>query len=252
MLKEAKLGKAARKLLSITRVAFCATSGPLAGPLLPGLTRLGGTPDAPVGFEWPVVSGVALRFVAQLDLAELARLEAPDTQLPTRGLLSFFVCDQLSDEPDAPGYLEVARVFHFDVEPRTLRPLAVPQALVRRADGKEVTGVDALTAPCALTFHLRLQLPPPSHPAVRALGLGEDELQRYRDDVFTMPRPTHQLLGYRTRDTEEQEDSVLLLQLISDDRAQLRWGDLDELTFSLSREALVARDFTAVVPRCGE
>ncbi len=252
MLKEAKLGKAGRKLLSIARVALTATSRRLAGPLAPGLTRLGGAPDAPLDFDWPVVSGVALRFVAQFDLAEVNRVEA-QTLLPKQGLLVFFVCDHVSDEPGAPGYLEVARVFHFDVEPHTLRPLAVPEALVRWVDGKEVHGVDALGPPCALTFQPRLQLPPPGHTALHALGLGDDELRRYGDDVFTMPRGTHQLLGYRARDHEERpEDTVLLLQLISDDRAQMEWGDVDELSFSLSRDALAARDFTAVVPRCGE
>jgi predicted DNA-binding WGR domain protein len=250
MLKEAKLGKAARKVLSNARVALCATSRRLEGAVPPGITRLGGAPDVPAGFEWPVVFGVPLLFAAQFDLAEIARLQG-DTLLPKRGLLSFFVYDKVSDDPGAPDYLEVGRVFHFDVEPKTLRPIAVANS--RWVEGKDVSGPEALTAACALTFQPRLQLPPPGHAALRALGLSEDELQRYQDDVYTLPKPTHQLLGYRTRDYDEQpEDRLVLLQLISDARAEMEWGDVDELYFYISRAALAAHDFTAVVPHCGD
>lgn len=54
-----------------------------------GVTRFGGSPDVPPGFEWPTHDGVDARFVAQLDLAELSAL-MPDNPLPRDGLLSFF------------------------------------------------------------------------------------------------------------------------------------------------------------------
>jgi uncharacterized protein YwqG len=54
-----------------------------------GRSRLGGDPDLPPTLAWPQIQGEPLVFVAQLDLAELARYEAA-TELPRAGLLSFF------------------------------------------------------------------------------------------------------------------------------------------------------------------
>ncbi|HVI02273.1 MAG TPA: DUF1963 domain-containing protein, partial [Enhygromyxa sp.] len=38
-----------------------------------GSSRIGGDPDLPVGVPWPEVDGEPLVFVAQLDLAEIAK-----------------------------------------------------------------------------------------------------------------------------------------------------------------------------------
>jgi hypothetical protein len=54
-----------------------------------GQTRFGGDPDLPRSLVWPEVEGEPLVFVAQLDLAELARW--PEArELPSQGLLSCF------------------------------------------------------------------------------------------------------------------------------------------------------------------
>ena len=250
MLKEAKLGKSARKILTASKVALCATSQRHDGELPLGSTRLGGAPDAPSGFAWPVVDGVTLAFVAQFDLAELARLEAAPEALPKRGALLFFVCDDFGDAPTAPGYLEVARVFYFDVDVRTLERVPVPKTLMRWVDGEQVNRTRPV---CTLTFRSQLQLPPPLHPVMAALALGEDTVERYATDVFIAPKGAHQLLGFRRSDDYEARplDSILLLQLLSDERAEMEWGDVADLCFYISAEALAARDFSCVVPSCG-
>lgn len=54
-----------------------------------GATRVGGDPDMPEGFEWPLVQGEALPFVAQVNLAEVGTLDIL-TELPPSGMLYFF------------------------------------------------------------------------------------------------------------------------------------------------------------------
>ncbi|UGQ11955.1 DUF1963 domain-containing protein [Yinghuangia sp. ASG 101] len=55
------------------------------------VSRLGGRPLAAPGATWPVAEDGPLDLLAQIDLAEVARL-MPDGPLPDHGLLSFF-CD---------------------------------------------------------------------------------------------------------------------------------------------------------------
>src|SRR3954468_16885392 len=54
-----------------------------------GRSRLGGGPDVPAGFEWPMWRDGELDFVAQVDLAEAALLGHP-TGLPSEGMLLVF------------------------------------------------------------------------------------------------------------------------------------------------------------------
>jgi hypothetical protein len=87
-----------------------------AGAAVPGATRIGGTPDLPNGFSWPIRTVPAnadeivgrggpthaphlrkhlerelpLEFVAQVDLAEAARLGPAAAPLPGEGRLLFF------------------------------------------------------------------------------------------------------------------------------------------------------------------
>lgn len=56
-----------------------------------GASRFGGAPDVPRGFKWPNWGEKPLRFLAQLDLAEVAPFDA-EKMLPPEGWLLFF-CD---------------------------------------------------------------------------------------------------------------------------------------------------------------
>src|SRR5262249_46517697 len=57
----------------------------------PGATRIGGRPDLPAKTEWPAYrDGKPLAFLAQLNLAEIAKVGTPIKGLPSDGLLSVF------------------------------------------------------------------------------------------------------------------------------------------------------------------
>ncbi|MEI8254281.1 MAG: YwqG family protein [Deltaproteobacteria bacterium] len=248
MLKAAGLGKQAAVILAAARPAIVFVARPDSRAIIPpGTSRLGGAPDVPAGFEWPIVGGVALRFVGQFDLAEITALDVAK-RLPAQGLLSFFVCDDVIDEPGAPGYAEVAAVHHFTGPPGGLHRATIPPALKRWVDG---TPVNDVYPPASLTFRLRLQLPPPGHAALSTLGAAV--IETYTEEVFASPAPRHQLLGFCGRDSEPSEvPDTLLLQVASDDRASMSWGDVDELCFYVAADALRAGDFSRVVPHVGD
>lgn len=63
-----------------------------AGSEALGATRFGGLPDLPDGTVWPSAGGERLMFLAQLDLADVARRGGPSA-LPAEGLLSIFAGD---------------------------------------------------------------------------------------------------------------------------------------------------------------
>ena len=116
-MKACGLARVSGEVLAATRpgVGFDLTPGD--GPV--GSTRFGGSPDLPRGFVWPVHETINARFVAQIDLAEVAALLPEQNPLPREGLLSFFWWQE-SDH----GYEEDGcRVYLFRRE-----------GLVRRAD----------------------------------------------------------------------------------------------------------------------
>lgn len=125
---------------------------------VPGRSRLGGAPDLPLGFEWPAWNGKELAFLGQLDLAEVAALEA--APLPDRGLLLFFY-----DVATRPSGLESShrgscRVVHVDEDPGHLEPASMGEVL----------------SAYPLDLSLELMLPRSWSPRVEALDLEPDEM----------------------------------------------------------------------------
>ncbi|WP_436791996.1 DUF1963 domain-containing protein [Yinghuangia sp. YIM S10712] len=77
-------------LLSLKRPALRIARGDSIDAFAP-VSRLGGRPLAAPGTSWPVAEDGPLDLLAQIDLADVARVW-PDGPLPDHGLLSFF-CD---------------------------------------------------------------------------------------------------------------------------------------------------------------
>lgn len=69
-----------------------------------GLNKLGGEPDVPPGFLWPMRKDRPLAFVAQINLGQIPAV--PESKLPSRGILSFFYDDQVwgFDPEDKDGF----------------------------------------------------------------------------------------------------------------------------------------------------
>lgn len=74
-----------------------------------GLTKFGGMPDVPDGFEWAYYDGRPLAFLVQFDLEEISRYDTEDL-LPKTGVLSFFYdleTKPLSVDEDDNGFAKV-------------------------------------------------------------------------------------------------------------------------------------------------
>ncbi len=99
------------RLLALRRARHLLISGRVEpdelDELSPAGCQLGGHPGLPAGFAWPHIGDQPLTFLAQIDLAELAPLCAPDTDLlPETGVLSLFLALTGGEDPaHGPGRL---------------------------------------------------------------------------------------------------------------------------------------------------
>lgn len=150
-------------------IALRATRESAEGTIRVGATKIAGGADLPLGTTWPSAEGVPFRFLAQIDLAEVAAL-LPDNPLPTSGLLSFFWCQEheIGMTPDG------CRVLHTPAstplvrmpDPWAVRPARVGllqrlfNALMRR---EPPTGGQGFPA-CRADLAFKLTLPAPDSP----------------------------------------------------------------------------------------
>jgi uncharacterized protein YwqG len=226
---------------------------------------LGGAPDLPEGVAWPRRGELPLTFIAQVELSQVSRVW-PSSPLPASGLLSFFY-----DRIQRPWGFDPAdrgawAVYHFDQ--KVVRPAEPPDDLPEearfRALGMQLVG--------------ELKLPAAESKAVEELDLRLKEQTAYwallgdleaaqKDDG----RPVHRLLGHPDPiqgDMEAQSQLVtngigaesdgydrelerrlvkekgvwkMLLQVDSDERTDMQWGDGGRIYFWMRQADLAAR-----------
>lgn len=233
-----------------------------------GASKIGGAPDVPLGFEWPMWKGQPLGFVAQFNLEEVAAFDVEHV-LPESGTLSFFYA--IEEQPEGEAGDEGAwRVFWW--------PREVP--LERRALPFEVNRFNALR-PCALEFWLKWQV----DSFILDSGGSFEERQRISHALYELPgepQPSeHQFIGqaipvqnpaeldvhqmFEGESMGEDEDPAdyyerllsgglkwrLLFQLDSQFEPQVRkchwmWGDAGMIYFCIHRDDLAARRFDKV------
>lgn len=222
-----------------------------------GQSRIGGMPDLPVDFLWPRYEGLALSFIAQLNLADFVMF-ADVVPLPPSGSL-FFFCDSdqrcCGYDPKHRGSALVAYV-----------PDAVP--LVRTPLPDDVAELGRFAAAA-----IRLSLD-------RTIGefdppLSQEELEALNQfiiaDLTVSNAPCHQLGGYpeAIQGPMEAECSLasngvycgssflhggeeviqelerrasewrLLLQIDTDDDLGMMWGDCGRLYYWIRGEDLL-------------
>jgi uncharacterized protein YwqG len=134
------------ELLESTIMMTPDCSEPSAPPF--GGSRLGGLPDVPAGFAWPVRDGRPLTFLAQIRMDEVAPHDMGRRLPPTGSLLFFYDADKQPWGGD-PGDQLGHRVIHVTAEASALRPAERPRAL----------STAALFPRCTLGFRRRFTLP---------------------------------------------------------------------------------------------
>ncbi|WP_026411538.1 YwqG family protein [Actinomadura oligospora] len=233
---------------------------------------LGGEPSLPEDVEWPVWDGHGpLSFVASLDCASLSALET-GLDLPSSGTLLCFYFDGQADEyaswvhPSEPGSRPGSRLLHVPagtpVAPRpTPRPLkafgrvplcAVPSVNLPRLDHRfyEPLGIDPdtlRTDPVLVEFqdalwNLR------GHYQHQVGGLPEEVQGDVEYEVADFPDDWD--LDRSDPDNPHYDDILneasrwkLLVQIASDDAADMLWGDAGVLYWLITAEDLAARRF---------
>jgi uncharacterized protein YwqG len=256
-------GAAADRLLPLVRPAVRLRTRPDEDDGLPtGASKIGGAPDLPSPDAWPIWKSRPLSFLAQLNLADLAPFACCDV-LPRSGLLQFF-------------YVEDQSTWGFDPADRgswAVRFEPDPGPLDR------VHGAALVYSACRLQFVEVMSAPPWESADVAALGLSDVERDSYLHAVDDLERrapdePMHQVLGQPRAVQGDMQlecqlvshglycgdasgytsaaaaalqagavDWRLLLQLESDDAADMMWGDLGALYFWMTTGAMAGRRF---------
>lgn len=91
-----------------------------------GSSKLGGQPDLPVGFEWPLCDGKPLTFLAQIDLSEVDP-EKSGYRLPEKGFLYLFSGVANLEYEEYAYFLDkidepkTNKVYYFDVDKKQLK-----------------------------------------------------------------------------------------------------------------------------------
>jgi len=194
-----------------------------------GKSRLGGSPDLPRDFKWPVHRSGPYRFIGQFDLSEIS---AAETGLPKSGLLSVFA----ADEPGGrscwrdPGGI-VAELFPDNVPLTT----TTPPSPVRRETGVRVS----LRATCDVPYD--------DHQAQFPFDL-YDHSRTYRDmqeslhrEDYLLGYPSHYSLGYNPTPGPEW---CSLLTLKSHKDLGWCWHDANKLMVFIEADRLRSGDFT--------
>jgi len=215
--------------------------------LLPiGASRLGGVPDLPPGTAWPDRDGVPMEFVAQIRLADLASLPAA-ARLPQDGSLVFFWNSQWTCS-DMEREARLCAVIHARGELERATP---PRIEWKSEFSSEPQIAPFLHGMAGLTFEAALSLPGGVSPFIS--GDWWQDFQAEHGGELTGVEQFHHnfLLGYvdeqgyvdaHANGTEDQ----LLLQLDSEDAAELNFGDANKLFFLLTKAELAAGYFSNV------
>jgi uncharacterized protein YwqG len=234
-------------------------------------SRLGGIPTLPSPDVWPTNRRKPLTFLGQIRLDELGGQEAA-AALPPSGVLSFFY--DVEGMPWGDGTRDRGgwRVLYVD-DVSSAAPVPAPRD----------AAAPAMLPAFAISFRPAITLPAPRSIELGPLGLTEDEFEPYwelRDDIAALGGPSgpiHRMFGHPdaiqgcmqrkvqfvSRDERLPEgvysyyehpraaelipgahDWRLLLQIDSDERLGVMWGDAGRIFFWVHKDDLAARDFS--------
>lgn len=166
------LGHKAGAILGIAAPCIWLDTRSADDSLLPvGVSKLGGVPDLPQGYEWPLWRDEPMAFISQIRLEEAAPYDV-EGALPHTGLLSFFFATDCepkgSEDDDDPTSW---RVLHLDGDPATFTRQPVPANLA------ESSRFAASTMTCSRW----LTLPTVDGPEYQTLSLTDAERNAYID-----------------------------------------------------------------------
>jgi uncharacterized protein YwqG len=204
------------------------------------VTRLGGAPNMPSEIAWPTRrSGDPHSFLAQIDLAGLPVCE--ELPLPRTGSLSFF-CDAeyLPDPGDPQDVKDGVKIVYCPTSLSDNSLRTPPRDLNSEYIFKSLSLKPApdITAPAQNAWE------------IRSLDLSDAESYAYCElftQVSASDGSVHRMGGYPNQvqygELEPADDWRLLLQLDSEDKAGMMWGDRGRLYFTIREEDMKSMSF---------
>lgn len=263
-LEAAGLHAYADELTGFARPSVRLISQPGSTNLAIGSSKLGGSADLPAGTQWPRSRGEPLDFFAQINLADTRRY-ASDALLPADGVLSFF-------------YDTVTQPWGFDSKDAGCSAvLYTPggSALERRDAPRRSDGVEVRFREAALSAQPEWTFAPWESYDIEMLGMTQEAADAYADlGLAESGGVTHRLLGHpdaiqgdMQRECQLASSGVhvggtaadsaragalptraadwrLLLQIDSDDAADMKWGDSGRIYFWMTVQALERREWS--------
>ena len=238
-------------------------------------SKIGGVPDTPKDFKWPIWKEQPLSFLCQIDLGAIPR-DFPRLDFERSGYLYFFYDREQSTWGYDPKHRGSWQVLYYP-GPAEVKLSAVPAG----QDEAFIYPEKNISSSTIYTY--------PHWQDDRIFNLipEDEQIDAYNDlceSVFG-EKPKHHLFGYpwceqgNLMDLECQlvthgiylgdgegyqskeakklekgrEEWILLLQLDSDDDTDMMWGDLGKLYFWIRREDLKAMRFDEVwmILQCG-
>jgi uncharacterized protein YwqG len=228
-------------------------------------SKIGGVPDVPADFHWPVWKDIPLSFLCQLDLSDIPEL--PDNYgMPTSGYLYFFYDQEQSTwgfDPKDKGSWHITYVEHDKKLIKSELPTGMDKFFVYHEKTVEFSRIDTY--------------PDWQDERLNKLNLTDAQIDKYIalcSSVF-QNEPAHQLFGhplpvqgndmdlecqlvsnglycgdpsgYKNRKAKKlaaaRTNWILLLQLDSDDDAGMMWGDVGKLYFWIRKQDLKEKRF---------
>lgn len=240
---------------------------------------LGGEPLMPADAEWPEWEGHGpLSFVAAVDCGEIPVQEL-DIPVPADGMLLFFYFNGIGD--DAVQYLDPdsvkggTRVVYVPEGTENVGPRPAPEGLepfprVMLTGELIATAPDNENAALVAAFGEAGEDPAADDDYTEYPTVGDADGDGFYDALTTFGRdhsPHHRVGGYalpkagsvtkeaahavapgdddaaKAQRRELVTELVMLMQVDSDGRAAMEWGDTGRLYWLIRREDLAARDF---------
>ncbi len=229
-----------------------------------GKSRLGGAPN--LEGDWPRFQGRPMTFLAQLDLAEV-RLAGGADWLPDRGLLLFFYelkhfawgfdpkdagsfqvihVGGAAPPRDAPGDLEAECQYPE-------QPISFESSLSYPDTDRLGIEWRRLSTAEEAVFEAAMDSLAPAEPDHRIGGYPssiQNDDQELQCQLVTKGVYTGKSAGYVKKNVETFKPGVadwrLLLQLDSDEQADMMWGDMGRLYFWIREQDARAGDFSKV------
>ena len=232
-----------------------------------GFSRFGGLPNLPSFIPWPTWKDDPLAFLCQIDLGEIPATSR-GTGLPSRGHLFFFYDQWRRTSGYSPDDYMSWRVVYLDSSNGVYEQRQQPRDLLTTYKRQSIA------------YHYVDTYPAPCHREIEALELDDVQFNAYaqQGQALSAHPVRHQLCGHAELIQQDNpglhcqvlaagsdleninglpslslhwlhfhaSDWVLLLQVDSDDKLGMMWGDAGNLGFWIRKQDIAACRFDAI------